>query len=100
MKKQITIIAAIFALAGAAHAGGIQGRVVDSNGYARSNVKISVSGHRQTTTTDSRGYYTLKLPSYADNTRVNVYVNGKLAVNCLVPAGEANSTVDVTLIRK
>jgi len=100
MKKHITAFAATFALAGAALAGGIEGRVVDSNGYARSNVKISVSGHRQTTTTDSRGYYTLKLPTHADGTRVNVYVNGKLAVNCLVPVGDANSTVMVTLIRK
>jgi subtilase family serine protease len=39
------------------------------------------------------------MPSYADGTRVNVYVNGIFAVNCLVPPGNANSTVDVTLIR-
>jgi hypothetical protein len=100
MKKQLSIIAAIIALTGASYAGGIQGRVVDSNGNARSNVKISVSGHRQTTTTDTNGYYTLKLPTHADGTRVNVYVNSKLAVNCLVPVGDANSTVMVTLIRK
>ncbi len=89
-----------FALAGFALAGGIEGRVVDANGDGRINVRISVSGHRQTTTTDSRGYYTLKLPAVADGTRVNVYVNGKLAVNCLIPVGDANSQVDVTLIRK
>lgn len=100
MKKHITAIVATLALAGTAFAGGIEGRVTDSNGNARSNVKISVSGHRQTTTTDSRGYYTLKLPTVADGSRVNVYVNGKLAVNCLVPVGDANSTVNVTIIRK
>lgn len=100
MKRFSTTLLAFLALAGASLAGGIQGRVVDANGVARSNVKVSVSGHRQTTTTDSNGYYTLKLPTIADGTRVNVYVNGKLAVNCLVPVGDANSTVNVTIIRK
>jgi hypothetical protein len=99
MKRIFTTLVTLFAFAGAALAGGIEGRVVDSNGNGRSNIKVSVSGHRQTTTTDSSGYYTLKLPTTADGTRVNVYVNGKLAVNCLVPVGDANSTVIVTLIR-
>ena len=88
-----------FALAGASMAGGIQGRVLDDNGNARSGVTISVKGYRQTTTTDAIGYYTLQMPAQADGTRVNVYVKGSFAVNCLVPVGNANSTVDVTLVR-
>jgi hypothetical protein len=89
-----------FALAGISLAGGIQGRVVDDNGNPRSGVTISVKGYRQTTTTDSNGYYTLEMPAEANGVRVAVYVKGTFAVNCLVPNGAANSTVDVTLVRR
>ena len=92
-------MAVTLALAGVTFAGGIQGRVVDGNGAPRRGVTISAKGYRQTTTTDSNGYYSLKMPSYVDGLRVNVYVSGIFAVNCLVPPGENNSTVDVTLIR-
>jgi carbon monoxide dehydrogenase subunit G len=92
-------MAVTLALAGVTFAGGIDGRVVDGNGNPRRGVTISAKGYRQTTTTDANGYYSLKMPSYADGTRVNVYVSGIFAVNCLVPPGNANSTVDVTLIR-
>lgn len=92
-------MASILALTGSALAGGIEGRVTDANGVPRRGVTISVKGYRQSTTTDSNGYYSLQMPSYLDDTRVNVYVNGAFAVNCYVPPGNANSTVDVTLIR-
>jgi len=100
MKKLITAIAATAALAGTVLAGGIEGRVTDQNGNPRAGVTISVKGYRQTTTTDSNGYYVLKMPTSADGTRVNVHVNGIFAVNTLVPAGDANSKVMVTLIRR
>jgi hypothetical protein len=87
------------ALAGVTMAGGIQGRVVNANGVPLRGVTISVKGYRQTTTTDANGYYVLQMPADADRMRVNVYVNGIFAVNCLVPPGHANSTVEVTLIR-
>ncbi len=87
------------ALAGVTLAGGIQGRVVSPTGAPLRGVTISVKGYRQTTTTDANGYYVLQMPAEVDGLRVNVYVNGLFAVNCLVPPGKANSTVDVTLIR-
>ena len=99
MKAFPLAIAATLALAGFTLAGGIEGRVVDGNDNPRRGVTISAKGYHQSTTTDSNGYYTLQMPSYVDGTRVNVYVNGAFAVNCLVPPGNANSTVDVTLIR-
>lgn len=100
MKTIICGVTAVVALVSSSLAGGIQGRVVDSNGYPRSNVRISVKEFRQSTTTDCNGSYVLKLPDSADGSRVNVLVNGKFAVNCLVPVGQANSTVKVTLIRR
>lgn len=100
MKLIPTTLLALFALTASSFAGGIQGRVLNQDGVVRSNVKISVKGYRQTTTTDSNGYYTLKMPAGADGSRVNVYVNGNFAVNCLVPVGDVNSTVNVTIIRK
>jgi len=100
MKTFLTAAAASLAMIGASFAGGIEGRVVDDQGKPRVGVTISVKGHRQTTKTDSLGYYTLLLPPTADNTRVNVHVNGIFAVNCLVPEGNANSTVNVTLVRR
>ena len=87
-----------FLIAGLAAAGGIKGRVTDSNGKPRSGVTISIKGHRQTTTTDSNGYYTLNMPIEFDRKRVDVYVNGVYAVNCLVPGKDANSTVTVVLV--
>ena len=100
MKLFSTALIVSFALVGSSFAGGIQGRVVDVNGNGRGNVTVSVSGHRQKTTTDSNGNYLIKLPASADGTRVNVYVAGKLAVNSLVPVGDQNSTVNVEIIRK
>jgi len=100
MKAFPIAMAMTVALAEVSLAGGIQGRVTDENGVPRRGVTISVKGIRQTTSTDVNGYYTLVLPQYADNTRANVYVKGIFAVNCLVPAGPVNSTVDVTLIRR
>ena len=93
-------MAMTLALAGATFAGGIQGRVVNENGVPRRGVTISVKGYRQTTTTDANGYYTLQMPAEVGGMRVNVYVNGAFAVNCLVPPGNVNSTVVVTLIRR
>ncbi|MCW1914787.1 carboxypeptidase regulatory-like domain-containing protein [Luteolibacter sp. GHJ8] len=100
MKAYKLGLLASLALAGSSLAGGIQGRILDDNGNPRSGVTVSVKGYRQTTTTDSNGYYTLQLPAQADGTRVNFYVKGTFAVNVLVPVGSANSTVDVTLVRR
>jgi hypothetical protein len=100
MKALQLAIAASLALAGISYAGGIQGRVTDENGVPRRGVTISVKGYRQTTSTDSNGYYTLQMPAAVDGMRVNLYVNGNFAVNTLVPPGAANSTVVVTLIRR
>ncbi len=100
MKAFPLVIAAAMAMAGAALAGGIQGRVVNENGNPRSGVTISVQGYNQSTTTDSNGYYVLRMPPQVDGARVNVRVNGAFAVNCLVPIGTANSTVLVTLVRR
>lgn len=80
--------------------GGIQGRVLDGSGGPRRGVKISAKGYRWTTTTDADGYYTLILPANYGGSRMDIYVNGIFAVNCLVPQGAANSKVDVTMIRR
>lgn len=100
MKILSIAITSAMALSSAAFAGGIEGRVTDENGNPRRGVTISVKGYRQTTTTDSNGYYTLKMPTPADGTRVNVYVNGNFAVNSLIPVGDANSKIMVTLVRR
>lgn len=100
MKLLPIIFASVFSLTSIAAAGGIKGRVVDENGYPLRNVVISVKGFRQTTTTDLDGRYTLKMPDDASSTRVNVYVNSRFAVLCLVPEGNADSVVNVTLIRR
>lgn len=100
MKALKLTIGVSLALAAISLAGGIEGRVLDENGNPRRGVTISVKGYRQTTTTDTNGFYTLNMPSMAEGTRVNVSVNGIFAVNCLVPQGAANSKVDVTLIRR
>jgi hypothetical protein len=100
MKTLKLAIAASLALAGISNAGGIQGRVTDENGVPRRGVTISVKGYRQTTSTDYNGYYTLQMPPAVDGLRVNMYVNGKFAVNTLIPPGPENSTVVVTLIRR
>lgn len=101
MKTLIHTIIAALALAGVSLAGGIEGRVTDGNGNPLRGVTISAKGYgKQSTTTDSNGFYTLGVPSSGSNVRVDVYVNGLFAVNCLVPDGNANSKVNVTLIRR
>ncbi len=95
-------LVAMLALAAAplALANGIEGRVIDKDGNGRGGVKITVKGYRGYVLTDSSGYYVISLPPYANGTRVNVYVNGIYAVNCLVPPEDGyNSTVNVTLVR-
>ena len=99
MKALKLAVAMTLAFAGVSLAGGIQGRVTNANGVPLRGVTISVKGYRQTVTTDANGNYTLQMPPEVDGLRVNVYVNGIFAVNTLVPAGAANSTVVVTLIR-
>lgn len=93
-------MAMTLAFAGVTLAGGIQGRVVNENGVPLRGVTISVKGYRQTTSTDANGYYTLLMPPEIGGLRVDVRVNGLFAVNCLVPPGDVNSTVIVTLIRR
>ena len=93
-------MAATMALAGAALAGGIQGRVTNEDGSPRAGVTISVKGYHHSTTTDSNGQYLLWMPPQMDGARVDVYVNRAFAVNCLVPPGGANSTVVVTMVRR
>lgn len=100
MKAFPIALAMTLAFAGVTFAGGIQGRVTDENGAPRRGVTISAKGYRQSTTTNADGYYTLQMPPFVDGLRVDVYVNGIFAVNCLVPPGPDNSTVKVTLIRR
>lgn len=100
MKAFPLAMAASMALAGAALAGGIQGRVANEDGSPRAGATVSVKGYHQSTTTDANGYYTLRMPPQVGGARVNVYINGAFAVNCLVPPGDANSTVEITMVRR
>ena len=90
MKALKLTIGVSLALAAISLAGGIEGRVLDENGNPRRGVTISVKGYRQTTTTDTNGFYTLNMPSMAEGTRVNVSVNGIFAVNWQPPEGRDN----------
>lgn len=98
--KTIYSLITLGLLAGSCFAGGIEGRVVDGNGNPRKDIKVSVKGYRQSTTTNSDGYFVLEMPKESEKTRVNVYVDGNFAANCHVPEGKARSTVNVVLKRK
>lgn len=90
------ILALCLGLASPAFASGIEGNASDSAGKPRANVRVSVSGYSTSVRTDAYGNYRLELPKSANGKRVNVYVNGKFAVNCLVPPeDDCYSTVNV-----
>lgn len=94
--KAIATLGLCLGLVSPLFASGIEGNASDSNGKARAKVKISVSGYSTYVLTDAYGNYRLELPASANGKRVNVYVNGKFAVNCLVPPeDDCYSTVNV-----
>ncbi len=94
--NKLAILGLCLGLAAPLFASGIEGNASDSNGNPRANVRISASGYGVSTRTDAYGNYRLELPKSAQGRRVNVYVNGKFAVNCLVPPeDDCYSTVNV-----
>jgi len=96
MKKIIALL--MLAAAPLALANGIQGQVTNKAGNGVGGVKVTAKGYSSYVLTDSSGNYTLNLPPEANGSRVDVYVNGRFAVNCLVPPQDGyNSTVNVTL---
>jgi hypothetical protein len=98
MKKIFSLM--LLVLTSSAIAGGIKGRVTDEYGNVRKGVVIKAGGYSQTTKTNGSGDYWLELPASAERTRVNVYVKGKLAANCLVPAGDQYATVNVVIEKR
>jgi hypothetical protein len=96
-----TIIALLMlAAAPLALANGIGGKITDKDGNGRGGVKVTVKGYSGYVLSDSSGFYVISLPPTANGTRVNVYVNGTFAVNCLVPPEDGcNSTVNVIITR-
>ena len=98
--KKLAILGLCLGLVSPVFASGIQGNVSDSNGKPRASVKITVRGYSNSVLTDAYGNYQLDLPPSANGTRVNVYVNGSMAVNCLVPPEDnCYSTVNVIFER-
>ncbi|MCH7229093.1 hypothetical protein [Haloferula sp. A504] len=99
MKKTLLTYLLIGASA-CAWAGGVKGKVTDDRGYARKNVTVKAAGYAQTTKTNASGEYWLTLPSAADGSRLDIYVNGKLAANCLIPEGDEYATVNVVIEKR
>ena len=98
--KKIAIISLCLGLVSPLFASGIKGSVSDSNGKPKANVSIKCAGYSNTVKTSSNGTYQLDLPASANGKRLNVYVNGKFAVNCLVPPeDDCFSKVDVVYER-
>ena len=98
--KKLAIVSLCLGLVTPLFASGVTGTVSDANGKARANVSVKVAGYSNTVKTDSYGNYQLDLPTSANGQRLNVYVNGKFAVNCLIPPEEeCFSTVNVVIDR-
>lgn len=94
--KKFAILSLCLGLVSPLFASGIKGTVKDSNGKAKANVTVKCKGYSNTVKTASDGTYQLDLPASANGKRLNVYVNGKFAVNCLIPPeDDCYSTVDV-----
>lgn len=86
------------AIAGLAAAGGIAGRIQDSNGRAKSGVTVTVKidGQSVSVTSEKDGSFLVELPSTSYGLRGKVYVGRTFATSCLVPADGSYSRVTVT----
>ena len=98
--KKFAILSICLGLVAPLFASGIKGTVKGSDGKPKANVTIKCKGYSNTVKTAADGSYQLDLPSSANGKRLNVYVNGKFAVNCLIPPeDDCFSTVDVVYER-
>jgi hypothetical protein len=98
MKTLFISTIASLALAGLAAAGGIAGRVQDSNGRARSGITVTVKvdGQSVSVTSAKDGSFVVELPATTYGLRGKVYVGGGFVTKCLVPTDGSYSRVTVT----
>jgi len=94
--KKLAILSLCLGLASPLFASGVKGTISDANGKARASVTVKAAGFSNTVKSNSNGDYQLDLPAAAKGQRLNIYVNGKFAVNCLIPPeDDCYSTVNV-----
>ena len=82
---------------GSLYAGGIEGRVVRTDGSkVNGTARVSTSWNSKSVVPRD-GYYRLDLGDYANGSKVTVYINGYKVREVRIPSNGGNATVNMTL---